>query len=67
MPPCCDAGQWDGGAGAGALAHMGIGSVLLPCVRVGAGSIVGAGTVVLKDLPADVVAVGLPAKIVRKA
>jgi acetyltransferase-like isoleucine patch superfamily enzyme len=46
---------------------MGIGSVLLPGVRVGAGSIVGAGAVVRKDLPADVVAVGVPAKIVRKA
>jgi sugar O-acyltransferase (sialic acid O-acetyltransferase NeuD family) len=57
-----------GGAScAGPLAHMGIGSVLLPGVRVGAGSIVGAGAVVVKDLPADVVAVGLPAKIVRKA
>jgi acetyltransferase-like isoleucine patch superfamily enzyme len=37
-----------GASRAGPLAHMGIGSVLLPGVRVGAGSIVGAGAVVLK-------------------
>lgn len=56
-----------GASWAGPLVHMGIGSVLLPGVRVGAGSIIGAGAVVLKDLPADVVAVGVPAKILRKA
>jgi sugar O-acyltransferase (sialic acid O-acetyltransferase NeuD family) len=55
-----------GASGTGPLVHMGIGSILLPRVRVGAGSIVGAGAVVLRDLSADVVAVGIPAKIVRK-
>jgi maltose O-acetyltransferase len=35
-------------------------------VSIGANTVVGAGSVVVKDLPADVVAVGNPARIVRR-
>lgn len=41
---------------------MGVGSVAIPGVRIGAWSVVGAGGVVIKDLPSFVVAVGVPAK-----
>lgn len=34
-------------------------------LSIGAGTIVGAGAVVLKDLPDDVVAVGVPARVIR--
>ena len=45
---------------------IGIGSVILPGVKIGEGSIVGAGAVVTKDvLPYSVVA-GNPAKSLRK-
>jgi len=45
---------------------IGIGSIILPGVRIGEGSIVGAGSVVNKDvLPYHVVA-GFPAKTIRK-
>jgi UDP-perosamine 4-acetyltransferase len=41
---------------------MGVGSATIPGVSVGNWSVVGAGGVVVKDLPANVVAVGAPAK-----
>ena len=46
-------------------AWLGGGVVVLPGVSIGANTVVGAGSVVVKDLPADVVAVGNPARIVR--
>lgn len=44
---------------------IGIGAIILDGVRIGAGSIVGAGCVVTKDVPARSLVVGVPAKIVR--
>jgi maltose O-acetyltransferase len=46
-------------------AWLGGGVIVLPGVSVGANTVVGAGSVVVKDLPANVVAVGNPARIVR--
>jgi len=43
---------------------MGIGAVALPGVEIGEETIVGAGAVVTHDLPARVVAVGVPARII---
>ena len=45
--------------------HLGIGAIVLPGVRIGARAVVGAGCVVRADLPADVVAAGVPARIIR--
>lgn len=39
---------------------------MLGAVTIGAGSKVGAGSVVLSDLPAYCVAVGIPAKIIKQ-
>ena len=55
-----------GAASLGALSHLGVGVSVLPCIRVGARSTVGAGAVVNRDLPDDVVAVGVPARIIRR-
>jgi maltose O-acetyltransferase len=44
---------------------LGGGAIVLPGVTIGANTVVGAGAVVTRDLPADVVAVGNPARVVR--
>lgn len=46
-------------------ASLGAGSVVLPGVRIGRGAMVGAGAVVTKDVPANAVVVGNPARIVN--
>lgn len=45
---------------------IGTGATILPGVSIGENTIVGAGAVVTKDLPANVVAVGNPARILRE-
>ncbi|MGH3370481.1 MAG: sugar O-acetyltransferase [Nocardioidaceae bacterium] len=45
---------------------LGGGVIVCPGVTIGENSIVGAGSVVVRDLPADVVAVGSPARVVRE-
>lgn len=47
-------------------AHIGIGSIILPGIKVGAYSVIGAGAVVTEDIPERVVAVGVPAKPIKK-
>lgn len=44
-------------------ASLGAGSVILPGVRIGRNAMVGAGAVVTKDVPANAVVVGNPARI----
>jgi maltose O-acetyltransferase len=46
---------------------LGGGTIVLPGVRIGADTVVGAGSVVTRDLPAGVVAMGSPCRIVRGA
>jgi serine O-acetyltransferase len=48
--------------GSGVL--LGAGATVLGPVRIGDGSQVGAGTLVISDLPAHCVAVGVPARII---
>lgn len=45
---------------------IGIGAIVLDGVRVGAGSIIGAGAVVTKDIPARSLVVGIPGKVLRQ-
>ena len=49
----------------GDLGHVGIGASMLPGVCVGPRSVVGAGAAVICDIPADAIAVGVPAKVVK--
>lgn len=45
---------------------LGGGVIVLPGVTIGENTVVGAGAVVTKDLPANVVALGNPARVVRE-
>ena len=45
---------------------LGAGVIVLPEITIGEGSIIGAGAVVTKDIPPHSVAVGNPAKIIKK-
>ena len=45
---------------------IGANSVVLPGVTIGANSVIGAGSVVTKDIPANVVAVGNPCRVLRE-
>ena len=45
---------------------IGINSTILPGVRIGYGAIVGAGSVVTKDVPAMTIVAGNPARIIKK-
>ncbi len=59
---------WEG-AGPITLGHnvwLGGGVIVLADVAIGENAVVGAGAVVTRDLPADVVAVGNPARIIRR-
>ena len=47
-------------------AWLGGGVIVMPGVTIGANTVVGAGSVVTRDLPADVLAVGNPARVVRR-
>ncbi|HET9627821.1 MAG TPA: acetyltransferase [Kofleriaceae bacterium] len=48
-------------------AFLGIASAAIPGVRIGAWTTVGAGAAVIKDLPAGVIAAGVPARVLRSA
>ncbi|MHB1194706.1 MAG: acetyltransferase [Longimicrobiales bacterium] len=54
-----------GGVVIGPGAHIGTGATVLPHKRVGEGAIVGAGAVVTRDVPANAVHAGVPARWLR--
>jgi len=45
---------------------LGGGVIVLPGVTIGENSVIGAGAVVTRDVPANVVAVGNPARVIRR-
>lgn len=47
-------------------AWIGAGAIILPNVTIGEFSIIGAGSVVTKDVPPYSIAVGVPARVVKK-
>jgi acetyltransferase-like isoleucine patch superfamily enzyme len=47
-------------------AWIGFGSILLPGVSIGEGAVIGAGSVVARDIPAWCVAAGNPARVLRE-
>ncbi|MGV1055918.1 sugar O-acetyltransferase [Clostridium perfringens] len=45
---------------------IGANSVILPGVNIGDNSVIGAGTIVTKDIPSNVIAVGNPCRVLRE-
>jgi maltose O-acetyltransferase len=45
---------------------IGGGAIICPCVRIGARSVIGAGSVVTRDVPEGVFAAGNPCRVVRE-
>lgn len=45
---------------------IGANVIILPGVHIGTGSVIGAGSIVTKNIPPSVVAVGNPAKVIKK-
>jgi acetyltransferase-like isoleucine patch superfamily enzyme len=57
--------QCKGGATVKQLARVGANCTILPGVTIGKNSLVGAGSVVVKDVPDNTVVVGNPAKVIK--
>ena len=55
-----------GGVEIGNRSYIYTGVKIAPRVKIGYDTIIGAGSLVLKDLPSGVIAFGSPAKIMRK-
>ena len=55
-----------GGVNVGTLGYIGMGALIRERLRIGQTSIVGMGSVVHSDVPEEVIALGNPARVVRK-
>jgi|SRR5699024_6956464 len=50
----------------GELTFIGLGATVLPNINIGANCIIGAGAVVTENIPANVTAVGVPARVIKE-
>ena len=50
----------------GEACYIGAGATVIDKIKIGKGVIIGAGAVVTEDIPDDVTAVGVPAKIIKR-
>ena len=57
--------QTKGGIVIGDDAWLGVGVIVLDGVKIGKGAVVGAGSVVTRDIPDGAIATGVPARVVK--
>ncbi|MBN2336453.1 acetyltransferase [Candidatus Bathyarchaeota archaeon] len=50
----------------GEAVYIGTGACTIDYIKIGRGSIIGAGAAVVRDIPENVVAVGIPARVIRE-
>jgi UDP-N-acetylbacillosamine N-acetyltransferase len=62
----CPGVRLAGGVSVGRCAWVGIGATVIEGIRIGEGSIIGAGAVVVRDVPENVMAYGVPGRVIRK-
>lgn len=62
----CPGAHLAGNVTVGRAAWIGIGSAVIEGIKIGAGAMIGASAAVVRDVPANVLAVGVPACVVRK-
>ncbi len=55
-----------GGVRINSHVHLGIGSSVIPSITIDSLSVIGAGAVVTNDIPRQVTAVGVPARVIKK-
>jgi acetyltransferase-like isoleucine patch superfamily enzyme len=57
--------QTKGGINIGDDVWLGVGVIVLDGVRIGKGAVIGAGSVVTRDIPDEAIAVGNPARVIK--
>ena len=55
-----------GGVEVGEFSHIGLGSSVIQKIKIGKNCVIGAGSAVIKDIDENCVAVGVPAKVIKK-
>lgn len=55
-----------GGVRVGAFSYIGTNAAVNPYISIGDNAFIGTGAAVVEDMPGDVVAVGVPAKVIKK-
>lgn len=67
LPELCEKGyQYNAPIHIGKNCWLGAGTIVLPGITIGDHSVIGAGSIVTKDIPSHVIAVGNPCKVLRK-
>ena len=54
-----------GASSLGSRSMLGMGAVVIQCVKVGSDTMIGAGAVVVRNIPDETVALGVPARVIR--
>ncbi len=65
-PRCRHKNKCNQGPIIGAGAVIGGGTILMPRIKIGKGAMIGSGSVVTEDIPADAIAIGIPARVTKK-